>query len=339
MLVYAFVYRLFLPVVAAMALQMTSSFAAPAADPPFIKGVALGLYAQDPAYSYEHEIDQIKGLNATYISLVVNVYQDAVSSAGVYIAPRTPSHDTIARVAAVAHRRGLSVFLFPIIYVVDVRPGKWRGTIDPPSWEAWFASYEAVMLGYADLAEKCGIELLLVGCEQLSSEKKGDLWLDLISKIRSRYHGKLIYSSNWDRLSKERFLEALDYLGSNGYFELARSDHPNKQELLYNWKRVQEKYSEWHERFKKPLVFTEIGYPSVNGCGREPWNYTTSAPVDLDEQELCYRAFFESWKGIDYLHGVFMYNWWGDGGADDRNYTPRGKPAEAVLREWFLQLR
>ncbi|MEW6363263.1 MAG: hypothetical protein AB1714_01345 [Acidobacteriota bacterium] len=303
---------------------------------PFMRGVALGLFSQDRSYNYEREIDQIKALNANYISLVVNMVQDNVKSEGVYRPESAPSDETIARVAAVAHSRGLSVFLFPIIYVVDVRPGKWRGTIDPPSWDRWFESYNRILFDYADLAQKHGIELLLVGCEQISSEKRNDLWLKLIAGIRQRYHGKLIYSSNWDRLSKESFLDKLDYLGSNAYFELARSNHPNKQELLYNWKRIQQRYDEWRAKFHKPLVFTEIGYPSADGCSQNPWDYTTNAPVDLEEQALCYEAFFQSWKGIEYLHGAFVYAWWGDGGPLDRSYTPRGKPAEAVLKEWFL---
>ncbi len=322
----------------AFALQLIAAPVRAAADPAFIKGVALGLFSPDRNYAYDREIEQIKALGANYISLVISIHQDNIYSDGVYLSPATPSNDTISRVAAAAHARGMSVFLFPIIYIVDVRPGRWRGTIEPPSWQRWFDSYGRVMLGYADLAERCGIELLLVGCEQLTSEKQRDLWLDLISRVRQRYRGKLTYSSNWDRLSKEPWLEKLDYLGSNGYFELARSNRPNKQELLYNWQRIKEKYAEWQQRYKKPLLFTEIGYPSVDGCSRSPWDYTTDHPADADEQALCYRAFFESWDKVPFLKGLFLYNWWGEGGANDRDYTPRGKPAEGILREWFARL-
>jgi hypothetical protein len=33
--------------------------------------------------------------------------------------------------------------------------------------------------------------------------------------------------------------------------------------------------------------------------------------------------------------GVFVWNWFGDGGAMDNGYTPRNKPAEQLLRWWF----
>ena len=35
------------------------------------------------------------------------------------------------------------------------------------------------------------------------------------------------------------------------------------------------------------------------------------------------------------LAGALFWNWWGPGGPEDRWYTPKGKPAEAVLRRWF----
>ena len=93
---------------------------------PFIKGVALGLFSPDKDYGYEKELDEIKALHANYISLVVNINQDSVSSSGVYLSSTTSSSATIDRVTAAAHARGMSVFLFPIIYIVDVQPGKWR---------------------------------------------------------------------------------------------------------------------------------------------------------------------------------------------------------------------
>ena len=61
----------------------------------------------------------------------------------------------------------------------------------------------------------------------------------------------------------------------------------------------------------KPLVFTEFGHPSVTGGGGAPWNDFLDGPagvVDLEAQV---------------------------GGLRDRSYTPRGKPAEQVLRNWY----
>ena len=35
------------------------------------------------------------------------------------------------------------------------------------------------------------------------------------------------------------------------------------------------------------------------------------------------------------FEAFFLWNWFGRGGPDDGGFTPRGKPAEGVLRRWF----
>ena len=45
--------------------------------------------------------------------------------------------------------------------------------------------------------------------------------------------------------------------------------------------------------------------------------------------------FTRVWSGDERLGGVFFWNWWGEGGPACHDYTPRGKPAEQVLRRWL----
>jgi len=73
-----------------------------------------------------------------------------------------------------------------------------------------------------------------------------------------------------------------------------------------------------------------------DGAASRPWDYTVRAPVDLEEQRRCYAAFVDAWRGAA-LAGVYFWDWSGPGGASDAHYTPRGKPAEAVVRRWFAE--
>jgi len=255
----------------------------------------------------------------------------------VYLSKKVASFSTLELVVNEAHRQGLSVFLFPILCIDDVRPGKWRGTIQPWDWGRWFQSYGYVIKLFAKFAEKSRIELLLVGCELVSTEKKDDFWIKLIEKVRSVYSGKLIYSSNWDNLSKSDFIKKLDFIGSNGYFTLSDTNRPTKEQLLRKWREIQKKYKKWQKKYDKPFIFTEIGFPSTDGGNQAPWDYTTFRAPDVKEQDLCFESFFEMWHDEPYLNGVFIYNWWGEGGMEDTSYTPRKKPAEETIRKWFLK--
>jgi hypothetical protein len=81
-------------------------------------------------------------------------------------------------------------------------------------------------------------------------------------------------------------------------------------------------------------MITEVGWPSVDGGAVHPWDYTADGAVDVEEQRRAYRAFARAWGGTA-LAGVFFWEWSGAGGAADRGYTPRDKPAECVLANWF----
>ena len=91
----------------------------------------------------------------------------------------------------------------------------------------------------------------------------------------------------------------------------------------------------WSRLHGRPILFTEVGYPSRRGAATDPWNYAARRPGDLEGQRRCYRAFAEAWEGVPELAGAFFYLWWGEGGPEDRDYTPRGKPAAHELSRWF----
>ena len=48
-----------------------------------------------------------------------------------------------------------------------------------------------------------------------------------------------------------------------------------------------------------------------------------------------YAAVVRVWSDTRELRGIYFWNWFGFGGPEDSNYTPRGKPAEAVVRDWY----
>ncbi len=308
------------------------------------KGMALGLYAKDPHYSYEEDLKGIKALGVDHVSLIISWYQKNISSTDIYphwkpIGDFDTTPDIkLTEVIRQAHGMGLKVFLFPILRIEERKDKEWRGNITPQNTEEWLQSYTRFTLHYAHIASRYGVELFSVGSELCSVEPELVFWKNLIKKIRTFYPGQLIYSANWDHYKKIGFWEDLDYLGLNGYYELAKNSTPTLQELTLKWWDIENEISAWQEQNRKSIIFTEIGYPSIDGACSKPWDYTRVSPIDLEEQALCYEAFFLSWGRSQKLAGVYFWNWYGEGGTTDRGYTPRGKPAEKVIAKWFKNL-
>ncbi|MFC1932175.1 hypothetical protein ACFLXU_00890 [Chloroflexota bacterium] len=64
-------------------------------------------------------------------------------------------------------------------------------------------------------------------------------------------------------------------------------------------------------------------------------------PVDLQEQSDCYQVAFEVLLGQPWLAGIFWFEWFADqsvfpSGPNDKEFVPYGKPAEDVIKKFYL---
>ncbi len=302
----------------------------------FHAGIVFGLFSRDEAAYVRDSLSEIRDLGAGAISIPIPwTVRDERSTEIRRRGDMTPGDDVLRLAIREAHRLGMSVLLMPLVFVEETARGEWRGTIAPADWDAWFSSYGAMMLHYARIAEEEDAEILSVGSELCSSEARGREWRDLIARIRDVYSGSLTYSANWDHREGIAFLGDLDYLGMNAYFELSSDPDPGVEDLVEAWRPILDEVRAWQEEAGKPLLLTEAGYPSRRGLARDPWDYTAGGDPDPEGQAEAYRALLRAWAGFPGLAGVYFYVWWGEGGPDDTGYTPRGKPAEAVIREWL----
>ncbi len=311
----------------------------PLPSPPLERGVALGLFSADPAYSYEGLVDEVAALGATHLSLVWVWWQDNLRS--VEIAPRRGASATEAQLratASVARRRGLKLTLFPIVRLVHRGPKEWRGKIAPEDEDRWWRSYGAFIERSAHIAAEVGAERLSIGSELLTREEQRDRWSRLIDRLRVAHPSlELMYSANWDHHRPVRFWDLVDVVGLTAYWEVG--GHPPAPDrvpaLERAWSGPKAKLAELSADIGRPVVLTELGYPSLVGGTRYPWDETREAPVDLAEQRDGYLAAARALGGEPTIRGVFWWNWFGFGGPSDSQYTPRGKPAADVLRCWY----
>lgn len=306
---------------------------------PAMKGVALALFGGggDGGWrDFSGDLDEIRASGATWVSLPVFWRQRDVESTELAPHPTaTIPDDRLRELIRSAHQRRLAVMIFPIVELERLAPGQWRGTLSPRDIDVWWKSYERFILHYARLAGEEQVALLSVGSELGSTEAWRDRWIHLIAAVEKVYPGDLIYSANWDRFDQVPWWERIDYVGINAYFELTRDHDAAEDALVAAWAGPRERLAAAAARVERPLVITEIGYPSRDGGAARPWDYTSGAAIDLEEQRRAYAAFARAWGGDARLAGVFFWNWSRPGGPGDGDYTPRGKPAEQVLRAWF----
>ncbi|TAJ17098.1 MAG: hypothetical protein EPO68_09945 [Planctomycetota bacterium] len=308
------------------------------APPPVIAGVALPLHEKQSFRSYERELGEIRALGATWVNLIVATRQDTSSSSWVPIgSDRTPPDWRIVETIRQARAHGLEVLVIPIVLIRNAKPDEWRGVLKPADRGAWWRSYQRHVLHMADLAREGGASALAIGSELLSMENEPAPWRRVGLAARARFPGWLTYSANWDHFAKIEFWDALDFASMTAYFTLASDDEATLIEVKSGWTRALDEVRRLGEVSKLPAIVSEVGVPSQTGGLRAPWDYTRNRAVDLAGQRLGFEAFRDVFtpggKPAAGLGGVFLYDWWGEGGAQSMEYTARGKPAEPLWRE------
>lgn len=180
-------------------------------------------------------LSRVAATGANWVAIIPTQYMSTVSSNT--MAPenggsgRTASDDAVIKAIDDAHARGLKVLLKPHI---DISDDTTRWDIRPTNPAQWFASYKLMMVNYASLAQAHDVELLSVGTElvTLSDANYYGYWADVISGVRSVYHGPITYAASTTECDYLSFGGLLDYLGLDVYFSLSDNAEPTLAELM-----------------------------------------------------------------------------------------------------------
>jgi hypothetical protein len=304
------------------------------------RSVTMQVQRVDWMDKYKQGVDEIAALGADTVQFVIDTRQENGHSGRIYLDMRmTPTPDQLMDLIKHAKDKGLHVTLMPIVLLDAPEGDEWRGRISPPSWVGWFESYRDMMNQFAWISEASHVDLLVVGSELVSAEEHLDEWTRVIKEVRKVFHGRLTYSSNWDHYRSIGFWDQLDLIGMNSYWKLGNDRNVKIAEIDRRWRDIQSDLLPFVKKTGKPLVFLEVGWCDIGNAASAPWDYTQDQePLDLDLQKRLYEGFFNVWYGNPYLGGFSIWEWPpGEGGPEDRGYTPKGKPAEAVLKEWFAK--
>jgi hypothetical protein len=171
-----------------------------------------------------------------------------------------------------AQALGMNVMLKPH---VDIEDGMWRAFIGQyftsQEWDVWFYSYQEFISHYARLANTLQVKQFSVGVEYVIASKHQTHWRNIVTIVRSSFTGSITYAANWgEEIDQLLWADALDMIGVDAYYPLTNLQQPAYSDLLQGW-------VQWHQHlknisafWKKPMIFTEIGFKSINGAAIMP---------------------------------------------------------------------
>lgn len=286
-------------------------------------GVSLGLFATDPLYDYGVLVDEVAELGAGSLLVVVPLSLPSSTHSTPVLAVPTP---TVSRTLRQAHAAGLTTTVMPVIHLEQrTHSQDWRGRLAPTEPERFWTAYSAALGRIAATAESAGAHRLVVGSELSSLEDEDDHWHAIIAEVRQRFSGRLSYSANWDHHAEVPFWDALDDIGVTAY-------HPVDDAPEAAWRTALQAAQDTAEG--RPLIITEYGYPALSSAAQTPWDETTGAAADPTLQAQLYRHALAALACHAHA-GAFAWNWFGHRADPNSPFSPRGRPAAAVLRDHF----
>lgn len=237
-----------------------------------------------------------------------------------------------------AKKMGMFTLLKPQVFV----GGSWPGGIEMLSetdWKVFFDYYYRWIRHYAFLAEIHQMDALCIGVEfTKASLSHPKAWREMIKRTRGLFTGQLTYAANWgEEFEGIEFWDDLDFIGLNSYYPLSKKNDPTDAELSSKFDTIKTKIDTVYKRFKKPIVFTEIGFRSVD----TPWkNPHAEADGSINElaQKRSYEVVFKGIENEPWCQGIL---WWKFPsyleyrGTHNNAFTPNNKLAEETVKYWF----
>jgi hypothetical protein len=252
------------------------------------------------------------------------------------------SKEGISEGINLAKAQGIKTMIKPQLWSRDL----WIGDMNyqtQAEWDSFHLDYTRFICYWAHIADSLQADMLCIGTEiKHSAMNHPAYWNQLIDSIRQIYSGPLTYAPNWDEYNQITFWDKLDYIGVDAYFPLIPDATPSVCDLKEAWLPFVDDIEQVHLQYNKPILFTEFGYLSLDGCAYQTWLLEKdrgSANINEQAQANAVQALLETFGEKDWWAGGFQWKWYSDillssrSYADD--YTPQNKQCNEVLKEMY----
>ncbi|MEO0071371.1 MAG: YCF48-related protein [candidate division WOR-3 bacterium] len=205
----------------------------------------------------------------------------------------SPTDSSIRAVIDSAHSLGLNVSL--CCYISCFTP-VWCGWHNPGGNTNWFRDESVYVSHYAPIAEQESVEMFTIGLEldrAIDDSEEVGMWRKMvIPAVRRVYSGPLVYGSTavGGRSPYYWFWDPLDLCGIHAYFQLFpekqyHGDYPDDTMVDQRPDTHDLRTNQWglgwqdcwiprleslSETIEKPILFTEIGYRSLDSIAAHP---------------------------------------------------------------------
>jgi hypothetical protein len=311
-----------------------------------VSGVTFSYAASLDQQVRNLDLGRIKAAGADTVSIPVwwKVYEQVPDQ----LLPdvNTPTDAELESSIGAARAQGLRVALNPLLRCSGCAGG-WRGNLHPSNQDTFFNSYRTMLNRYADLAQRTGVSLLLVGSEMNSIDTDPVPWRETIRQVRARYSGTIAYGANWDHVGAVPFWDAVDVVGVSAYFPLTDVASPSVAQLQAAWHEPTAAAARGHRWFSelaevagrthRPVLFTEAGYRSIAHAARMPGDGAVQDAADEGAQAAAYQALLATFENQSWWAGTLWWGWDSTAATDTASFNPRGKAAEGLLTRWWAQ--
>ena len=332
-------------------------------------GVTFGFYATNGYFGSVEakvEIDAIARSGATWVTVVPTVWQDTCSSSFQYKDfALTPNDIELMDAIDLIHAKGMKVQLRPMLECKDGigRLGVWmipdrermpgRATRERAKW---FASMAARSAYYARIAERTKCEAFCLDSELDRMVEENDKWKAVIAAVRGVYSGPVtschtLHTGVVDfkkcLANRNHWFHSLDYLTISYYCPARTKADKGKvlsvEEMAARLKGAHARMSAIAQATGKPIVFGECGCASIKDGAASPSGLDVEAEPDEDEQAMYMEALFRVFAHETWCRGFHWWKWDQHSSRREgvtreqvraRDFTFRGKKAEAVFKRW-----
>ena len=284
---------------------------------------------------------------------------------------KTPIKSELMDLLGNIHTFNMETGLFPRIAPTNTVQSFWSSQEHSEDWwQVWFNSYRQFILNYARIAAEAQADWFVIGGKDVMPAFPGgvfadgsasdipdgfdDLWLQLISEIRSIFSGDLVWATN-AQISLDplpNFLNSMDAVYITVDSPIGFSENPTLEEISYNVQVViNSQVYDVYESTQKPII-VGLAYPSVTGAssGCSLLDYECSNDgiflndevaefsVNLDEQVLIYNATLSILADQEWINGIAIKGYDPTIIKLDGTSSITGKPAFDVIWYWFSGL-